>query len=397
MGKRVFLFVLDSFGIGAAPDAADFGDAGTNTLRSCLSSEKFCAPNLKKMGLFHIDGVDCREKNSRPAGSYARLRELSRGKDTTIGHWEIGGIISEKPLPTFPGGFPQEFLSRYEERVGRKCICNKPYSGTQVLTDYGMEHMETGALIVYTSADSVFQIAANEAVVPVEQLYKYCQTAREMLVGELGVGRVIARPFVGNCPENFKRTSNRHDFSLNPPGVSMLDLIREKGMSVISVGKIYDIFNGAGLTESNRTSGNANGMEVAFQMLERDFEGLCFINLVDFDMLYGHRRDIDGYAQALAEFDRFLDRFMRAMKKEDVLMIAADHGCDPGYLATTDHTREYVPWLIYGQTVKAGVNLGTIESFTAIASTVCGCLGVESDFYAKDYWQMLKNKNDKEE
>lgn len=390
MSKRVFLFVLDSFGIGAAPDAAAFGDVGTNTLRSCCTSDKLYIPNLKKLGLFHIDGVERGEENIQPVGSYARLRELSRGKDTTIGHWEIAGIVSEKPLPTFPEGFPQEFISQYEKRIGRKCICNQPYSGTQVLTDYGMEHRKTGNLIVYTSADSVFQIAANEAIVPVEQLYQYCQTAREMLTGELGVGRVIARPFTGECPENFKRTANRHDFSLNPPETSMLDLIRQKGMNVISVGKIYDIFNGAGLTESNRTSGNKNGMEVALHMLERDFEGLCFVNLVDFDMLYGHRRDIDGYARALTEFDGFLERFIPSMDEEDVLMITADHGCDPGYLATTDHTREYVPWLIYGQKVKAGINLGTIDSFTAIASTVCGYLGVESDFYAKDYWQILK-------
>ena len=390
MGKRIFLFVLDSFGIGAAPDAADFGDAGTNTLRSCCASDRLDIPNLKKLGLFHIDGVECGEENIRPIGSYARLREVSRGKDTTIGHWEIAGIVSEKPLPTFPTGFPQEFISRYEERIGRKCICNQPYSGTQVLKDYGTEHMKTGDLIIYTSADSVFQIAANEAIVPVKQLYEYCKTAREMLSGELGVGRVIARPFAGSSPENFRRTSNRHDFSLNPPAVSMLELIQQKGMSVISVGKIYDIFNGVGLSESNRTSGNADGMEVALHMLERDFEGLCFINLVDFDMLYGHRRDRDGYARALTEFDRFLDRFLSSMGEEDVLMITADHGCDPEYSATTDHTREYVPWLIYGQAVKAGMNLGTIDSFTAIASTVCGYFGVKSDFYAEDYWPILR-------
>ncbi len=390
MSKRVFLFVLDSFGIGAAPDAADFGDAGTDTLASCATSAKLDTPVMRRLGLYNIDGVTCREGAKQPEGSFARLQEISKGKDTTTGHWEIGGIVGEKPMPVFPDGFPADFIRAYEKAVGRKCICNKPYSGTRALTDFGMEHMKTGALIVYTSADSVFQVAANEAVVPVRQLYEYCQIARDMLTGELGVGRVIARPFVGDCPENFKRTSNRHDFSLTPPEKTMLDLIREKGMEVISVGKIYDIFNGAGLTESNRTTGNDHGMEVAGQMLKRDFEGLCFVNLVDFDMVYGHRRNIDGYAQALTDFDRFLETFVSAMGPEDVLMITADHGCDPGYLATTDHTREYVPWLIYGKPVKEGVNLGTVKSFTAIASTVCEYLGVPSDFYAKSSWGQLK-------
>ena len=382
MSKRVFLFVLDSFGIGAAPDAADFGDAGTNTLGSCAASHKLDLPNMRKLGLFNIDGVTCREGVASPAGCYGRLQEVSMGKDTTIGHWEIGGIISEKPMPTFPDGFPAEFIERFEKATGRKCICNKPYSGTEALKDFGMEHLNTGALIVYTSADSVFQIAANEALVPVKQLYEYCEIAREMLVGDLGVGRVIARPFVGDSPENFKRTANRHDYSLNPPKTTMLDLIKEKGMEVISVGKIYDIFNGVGLTENNRTTGNDNGMEIAYDILKREFEGLCFVNLVEFDSSYGHRRDIDGYAQALTDFDRFLDRFILEMGPEDVLMITADHGCDPGYQKTTDHTREYVPLLIYGEPVKAGVNLGTRESFTVIASAVCDYLGVDSDFYA---------------
>ncbi|MBQ4562936.1 MAG: phosphopentomutase [Lachnospiraceae bacterium] len=390
MSKRVFLFVLDSFGIGAAPDAADFGDAGANTLASCATSEKLVLPNMRKLGLFNIDGVDCKEGVDKPTGSFARLQEISMGKDTTIGHWEIGGIISEKPLPTFPDGFPTDFIAEYEKATGRKCLCNKPYSGTDALKDFGMEHLETGALIVYTSADSVFQIAANEAIVPVPELYRYCEIAREMLVGDLGVGRVIARPFVGDSPENFKRTANRHDYSLNPPKKTMLDLIAEKGMQTISVGKIYDIFNGAGLSESNRTKSNENGMEIALQMLDREFEGLCFVNLVDFDSTFGHRRDIDGYAAALSEFDAFLEKFIPAMGAEDVLMITADHGCDPGYLVTTDHTREYVPWLICGEGAKASVNLGTIEGFDTIAATVCEYLGVEQDFRAKSVWKELK-------
>ena len=390
MVKRVFLIVLDSFGIGAAPDAAAFGDAGTNTLASCATGGQLSLPNMRKLGLFNIDGVTCGEKTDVPAGSFARLREISMGKDTTIGHWEIGGIISEKPLPTFPEGFPAEFIEAFEKTTGRKCICNLPYSGTEALKDYGMEHMETGALIVYTSADSVFQIAANEAIVPVPELYRCCEIAREMLVGELGVGRVIARPFVGDNPENFKRTANRHDYSLNPPKKTMLDLIREKGMETISVGKIYDIFNGAGVSESNRIASNTNGMEVTGEMLAREFEGLCFVNLVDFDAVYGHRRDIAGYAKALGEFDDFLGRFIPAMGREDVLMITADHGCDPGYLATTDHTREYVPWLIVGDGVKAGVNLGTLDGFDTIASTVCECLNVKNDFRAASVWAEIR-------
>lgn len=390
MKKRVFLFVLDSFGIGEAPDAAAFGDAGANTIASVATSDKFQVPNMAKLGLFNLDGVTCGQPVEAVSGGCARLHELSMGKDTTIGHWEIGGIVSPRPLPTFPDGFPADFMAKYEAAVGRKCLCNKPYSGTQVLVDYGMEHMETGALIVYTSADSVFQVAANEALVPVQQLYEYCQIARDMLTGELGVGRVIARPFVGDSPETFKRTANRHDFSLDPPAETMLTVLERNGLATISVGKIFDIFNGANVSESNRTTGNDHGMQVALEMLDRDFEGLCFINLVEFDMTYGHRRNIPGYAQALTDFDRFLDKFLPAMGPEDVLMITADHGCDPGFLKTTDHTREYVPWLVYGAPVKAGVNLGTIDGFTAIAGTVCEYLGVETDLRKASCWDKLK-------
>ena len=390
MKKRVFLFVLDSFGIGEAPDAAAFGDAGANTIASVATSDKFQVPNMAKLGLFNLDGVACGQPVEAVSGGCARLHELSMGKDTTIGHWEIGGIVSPRPLPTFPDGFPADFMAKYEAAVGRKCLCNKPYSGTQVLVDYGMEHMETGALIVYTSADSVFQVAANEALVPVQQLYEYCQIARNMLTGELGVGRVIARPFVGDSPETFKRTANRHDYSLDPPPDPMLTVLERNGLATISVGKIFDIFNGANVSESNRTTGNDHGMQVALEMLDRDFEGLCFINLVEFDMTYGHRRNIPGYAQALTDFDRFLDKFLPAMGPEDVLMITADHGCDPGFLKTTDHTREYVPWLVYGAPVKAGVNLGTIDGFTAIAGTVCEYLGVETDLRKASCWDKLK-------
>lgn len=382
MSKRVFLFVLDSFGIGAAPDAADFGDAGANTLASCATSDRLAIPNMKKLGLFNIEGVTCGEAETAPKGAYGRLQEISVGKDTTTGHWEIGGIIGEHPMPTFPEGFPAEFIADFEKATGRKTLCNRPYSGTKVLVDYGMEHLKTGALIVYTSADSVFQIAAHEELVPVPQLYEYCEIARRLLVGELGVGRVIARPFVGDSPENFKRTSNRHDYAIDPPQKTMLDLIREKGLETIAVGKIYDIFNGVGLTDCNRTKSNANGMEIAYEMLSRDFEGLCFINLVDFDTDFGHRRDIDGYAEALTQFDRFLERFMAAMKPEDVLMITADHGCDPGYIKTTDHTREYVPFIMTGSKI-APCNLGTRDTFADIGATVLDYFGIQPAFAGK--------------
>ncbi len=381
MMKRIFLIVLDSFGIGAAPDAADFGDENTNTLGSIVKSEKFFCPNLQKLGLFNIEGVTCAAPVERPAGNYGRLREKSRGKDTIIGHWELAGIISKKAMPVFPDGFPAGFVEEFEKRIGRKCICNKPYSGTEVIKKYGEEHLKTGDLILYTSADSVCQIAANEAVIPVEQLYSYCETARELLAGDLAVGRVIARPFTGTSAENFTRTPNRHDFALSPPSPTMLDILESHGKDVISIGKIHDIFNGKGITESYKTTGNADGMEKISKISERDFSGLCFLNLVDFDMLYGHRRDVDGYAQALTDFDRFLTDFMQDMKADDLLMITADHGCDPAYMKTTDHTREEVPVLMYSKSVRGGVNYGIRDGFTCVANTVCRQLGLESDFY----------------
>ena len=381
MMKRIFLIVLDSFGIGAAPDAADFGDENTNTLGSVVKSEKFFCPNLQKLGLFNIEGVTCAASVERPAGNYGRLREKSRGKDTIIGHWELAGIISKKAMPVFPDGFPAGFVEEFEKRTGRKCICNKPYSGTEVIKKYGEEHLKTGDLILYTSADSVCQIAANEAVIPVEQLYSYCETARELLAGDLAVGRVIARPFTGTSADNFTRTPNRHDFALSPPSPTMLDILESHGKDVISIGKIHDIFNGKGITESYKTTGNTDGMEKISKISERDFSGLCFLNLVDFDMLYGHRRDVDGYAQALTDFDRFLTDFMQDMKADDLLMITADHGCDPAYMKTTDHTREEVPVLMYSKSVRGGVNYGIRDGFTCVANTVCRQLGLESDFY----------------
>lgn len=372
--KRVFLIVLDSLGIGALPDAAQFGDVGVNTLASCAQSAKLSVPNLCKAGLGNIDGVTCLLKTAEPIGAFGRLTERSAGKDTTIGHWEIAGIVSEQPLPTYPDGFPEEILKPFREATGRGVLANAPWSGTAVIERYGEEHMRTGDLIVYTSADSVFQIAAHEEIVSAETLYEYCRIARKLLCGKHGVGRVIARPFVGK-PGGFVRTAKRHDFSLEPPKKTLLDAVKEAGMDSIAVGKIFDIFAGHGITEHVYNKSNAHGMEHALAYAKKDFHGLCFVNLVDFDMLYGHRRDIDGYASALTEFDRWLPEFLACLQPEDVVMITADHGCDPAYTATTDHTREYVPLLVLGQWIKP-VNLGTRQSFADIAATVAELLGV---------------------
>lgn len=376
--KRVFLIVLDSFGIGEMEDAEAYGDKGTNTLQSVASSSEFDMPNMKELGLFNIDGVTCREGVEQPTARIARMKEASKGKDTTIGHWEIAGIISKKPLPTYPNGFPQEILEAFSSATGRGVLCNKPYSGTEVIQKYGDEHVRTGNLIVYTSADSVFQIAAHEKVVPVETLYEYCQMAREILQGEHGVGRVIARPFVGTSG-HYTRTPKRHDFSLEPPAVTMLDQLKAAGKDVISVGKIKDIFAGKGITDFVYTKGNEEGIEKTLEYLDRDFEGLCFINLVDYDMLYGHRNDIDGYARALTYFDYSLPELMQKLRDDDILMITADHGCDPGYTVSTDHSREYTPFLMYGKNV-APANLGTRETFADIGATVLDYFGITPQF-----------------
>lgn len=375
--KRIFLVVLDSCGIGYEPDAADFGDVGADTMRTISQSEKFNVPNLLKMGLGNIDGIEYLPKEENPTAAVARMREISRGKDTTIGHWEIAGVVSPAPLPTYPNGFPKDVLEKFEKATGRGVLCNKPYSGTDVIRDYGDDHVKTGKLIVYTSADSVFQIAAHEDVVPLEDLYEYCRQAREILQGEHGVGRVIARPFTGESGA-YKRTANRHDFSLTPPAETMLDVLKSCDLDVVAVGKITDIFAGRGVTETIFTHSNREGMDVTLDLLEnRNFNGLAFTNLVDFDMLYGHRQDIDGYANALSEFDAWLSDFCPKMGEDDVLMICADHGCDPGD-NSTDHTREYIPYIIYGDKIKPQ-NLGTRMGFSEIAYTVCELLGVEFD------------------
>ena len=384
MVKRIFLIVLDSCGVGAAPDSAAFGDIGVNTLRSCAASPKFSIPHLIEAGLGNLDGIDYLPKTDHPTAALARLQEASMGKDTTIGHWEIAGIVSPSPLPTYPQGFPREVLEEFERQTGRGVLCNLPYSGTDVIRDYGEEQKKTGKWIVYTSADSVFQVAANENWIPLEELYDACRKARAILRGKHGVGRVIARPYVGETPSDFRRTANRHDFSLEPPKQTMLDAIKAAGLDTLAVGKIYDIFAGQGTTEHIFNKSNADGMAHTDDYAARDFHGLCFVNLVDFDMQYGHRRDVDGYANALTEFDTWLGQFLPKLGDEDLVMITADHGCDPAYTATTDHTREYVPLVVLGKQVKP-VNLGTRKSFADIAATVTELLNVPFETPGKSF------------
>ncbi len=381
--RRVFLIVLDSVGIGEMPDSAQYGDEGSNTLAACTRSDKLDIPNLRQLGIFNIQGVGCGTPVEHPTGAVARLAEASKGKDTTIGHWEISGVISPKPLPTYPDGFPMELLEEFSRRTGRGWLCNKPYSGTQLLTDYGREHVETGKLIVYTSADSVFQIAAHEDVVPVPELYRCCEIARELLCGEHGVGRVIARPFVGTYP-NYTRTPNRHDYSLQPPGDTVLDAIKAAGLDCIGVGKINDIFAGRGITEFVRTKSNADGMEKTFGYARKDFHGLCFVNLVDFDMVYGHRNDVEGYAGALTQFDHQLGQLLPMLREDDLLIITADHGCDPS-TPSTDHSREHVPMVAWSKGIKAGANLGTRDTYAHIAATVADYLGVKGNFSGSSF------------
>lgn len=373
--KRVFLIVLDSVGIGYAKDAAAFGDEGAHTLKSAYDTGKLSLPELCRMGLGNIEGLEFLGRTDKPAASVGRVREASMGKDTTIGHWEIAGYISKAPLPVFPHGFPQKFLDDLSRRVGRGVLCNKPYSGTAVIADYGEEHMRTGDLIVYTSADSVFQIAAHTDVVPLEELYSICETARQLLCGELAVGRVIARPFSGRAPD-FYRTADRRDYSLEPPAKMLADVIRMSGLETMAVGKIIDIFAGHGFDRGIRTHSNEEGMAVTSNIAKEDFSGLCFVNLVDFDMQWGHRRDPLGYAEGLCAFDRWLGGFAAGLHKDDVLIITADHGCDPSYKRTTDHTREDVPLIIYSEGLLP-LSLGTRNTFADIGATAASLLGVD--------------------
>ncbi len=369
---KVFLIVLDSVGAGALPDAADFGDSGAHTLKSISESPAFSIPNLKKMGLGNIEGLEFLGAEAEPLASYGRAMEASRGKDTTVGHWELSGVVSEKTLPTFPEGFPAELLEKFTEVTGRGVLCNLPYSGTEVIKDYGEESVRTGKVIVYTSADSVFQIAAHEEAVPLEELYDLCRKARKLLTGDWGVGRVIARPFIGT-PGNYTRTANRRDFSLEPTGRTVLDALSDAGILTVSVGKIADIFSGRGIARSIPTHGNEEGMAAALRLAEEDFEGFAFVNLVDFDMLYGHRQDREGYAAALSAFDAWLPGFLEKLKPEDRLIITADHGCDPAD-DSTDHTREYIPILVYGLPPRA---LGTRKTFCDVGQTVADWFGVK--------------------
>ena len=372
--KRVFWIVLDSLGIGEMPDAAAYGDAGSNTLRSLAATDKLSVPHLIRLGLGNIDGVSCLPATENPQAAYARLGERSRGKDTTVGHWELCGVISEHPFPTYENGFPPEIIDEFSKRTGREVLCNRPYSGTEVIRDFGDRHMKTGDLIVYTSADSVFQIAAHEDVIPLPELYRYAEIARELLCGPYAVARVIVRPFVGSNG-NYTRTGNRRDFSLEPMGETLLDATLMAGLSVISVGKISDIFAGRGIGEAIKTHDNREGMEVLLSLADRDFHGLAFANLVDFDAKYGHRRDAVGYAEALSEFDAFLADFLPRLRAEDLLIITADHGCDPAFVKSTDHTREYIPMLAYGACISP-VSLGTREGFSDVGATVADYLGL---------------------
>ena len=385
--KRVFLIVLDSLGAGAAHDAASFGDEGANTLKSIYNTGKLDIPNLKKMGIGNIKGLSFLGKSEDPVASFARLSELSNGKDTTTGHWEIAGLVSKKPFPTYPNGFPDSVIEEFSEKCGRGVLCNKPYSGTEVIKDYGENHVRTGDLIVYTSADSVFQIAAHEDVVPLSELYDACRKAREILSGEHAVARVIARPFKGERGAYY-RTPYRHDFSLTPPKATMLDAISRK-KDVIAVGKINDIFAAQGITRAIETHGNDEGMDKTISLLDEDFNGLVFTNLVDFDTLYGHRNNAEGYAAALNEFDKRLGEFITKMSNDDVLLITADHGCDPGDIST-DHTREDVPLLIYSPHLPS-VDLGEKRGFTHIAKTVCDMLGIELECGAGGFWPILSS------
>lgn len=385
MIDRIFLIVLDSVGIGEQEDSYLYGDEGSNTLKSCYMQKGFSADNMQKLGLFNIDGIDYADGTETPLGAYGRFKEKSKGKDTTTGHWEICGIISESALPTYPDGFPDEIIKEFSKRTGRGVLCNKPYSGTQVIEDYGKKHMETGELIVYTSADSVFQIAAHEDIVPLSELYRYCEIAREILTGKHGVGRVIARPFNGEFP--FKRTPNRHDYSLVPPETTLIDELTANGLDAIAVGKIYDIFAGKSFKESNPTKSNADGMAKTDAFFESDFKGLYFTNLVDFDMYYGHRNDAEGYAKALMEFDGWIGKFIEKLKDTDVVMITADHGCDP-LTESTDHSREHVPLLVYGKKIKA-TNLGTRATFADIGKTIADLFGIDARIKGESFKNLI--------
>jgi len=389
MIKRVIILVLDSVGIGALPDADKFGDKGADTLGNIAQKVNgLNLPHLKEMGLGNIHTIKGIDPVKSPLANYGKLSERSCGKDTTTGHWELMGITSEKSFPVYPHGFPKEIIEEFEKAIGRKTLGNKPASGTDIIKELGEEHLKTGFPIVYTSADSVFQIAAHEVIIPVEELYKMCQTARDMLTGEHAVARVIARPFIGKAG-SFNRTDRRRDFSLKPFKKTILDYAKEKGLTVWGIGKIEDIFTGCGITNALHTHNNADGLEQTLKLIKKNFSGIIFTNLVDFDMLFGHRNDVEGYKNALIETDKFLPKIMKAMTKDDVLIITADHGCDPTYPGT-DHTREYVPLMVYGEGIKSGVDLNTRTSFADVAATIKDIFNIESDIEGTSFWETIK-------
>lgn len=384
MIERVILIVLDSVGIGALPDAAEYGDEGSNTIGNISKNIKgFELKNLSGLGLGNIEGDTGISKAENPIGSYGRALESSPGKDTTTGHWEIAGMILDKAFPTFPDGFPEELVQKFEKVIGAKTIGNEVASGTEIIARLGDKHVATGYPIIYTSADSVFQIAAHEEVISLEKLYDMCEAARKLLTGEYSVGRVIARPFIGSSG-SYKRTSNRRDFSLKPTAKTMLDIIKEQNLNVMAVGKIEDIFAGTGITDAVHTESNMDGVSKTLDYMKKNKKGLIFTNLVDFDMLYGHRNDVEGYANALKEFDGRLPEIISTMKDTDVLIITADHGCDPS-TASTDHSREYIPIMVYGKYISKGINLGTRSSFSDIGATVLDLLGLPIEISGKSF------------
>ncbi len=387
--KKVILIVLDSVGIGALPDAAEYGDIDVDTLGHVFTANHgLKLPNFKKLGLFNIDGISINDKCESPIGSYAKLTELSKGKDTTTGHWEMVGIYTAVPFPTYPNGFPREIIDEFVERTGHNVIGNIPVSGTKIIEELGEEHMCTKSLIVYTSADSVFQIAAHEKIIPIDDLYKYCEIARDILRGEHEVSRVIARPFEGEVG-HFTRTSNRHDYAITPPEKNVLCYAKNADLPVISIGKIEDIFNGSGISASVHTKSNVEGMELTIKYTQELETGIIFTNLIDFDMKWGHRNDAIGYGKGLEEVDGLIGQLMQVMGKEDILLISADHGCDPTTKGT-DHTREYVPLLVYSPALEGGVNLGTRQSFADIGQTIASIFHLPKLEIGESFWSELK-------
>ncbi|MGL5717002.1 MAG: phosphopentomutase [Paraclostridium sp.] len=374
--NRIIWMIIDSVGIGALPDSEQFGDINVDTLGNIVRAHKDIEiPNMIKLGLANIDGVDSLEAIERPIGCYGRASEISKGKDTTTGHWEMTGVLVETPFKTYENGFPKDIIEEFERKTNRKVIGNKPASGTAILDELGEQHMKTGEVIVYTSADSVFQIAAHEEMVSLDELYKMCEIAREIMMGENAVARIIARPFIGK-PGAFERTSNRRDYSLSPFEDTVLDNIKNASLDVVGVGKIEDIFNQQGITEAIHTKDNMDGVDQTINYMKKDNKGLIFTNLVDFDSKYGHRRDVKGYKEALEEFDVRIPEIIENMKENDILIINSDHGNDPTYKGT-DHTREYIPVLVYGKNINKGLNLGTRNSFADIGATVADILDVK--------------------